>query len=177
MDTQTASPRFSTDAIADTNGTGITQPVEFRGDRGLYAKKLAAVGVVLLVAIALTGYFYLGERNPKFYLFACGLSVAVLVGRYFSMMGLDGPAALLFDANGLTIKRGKKSTEIAWADLHSIRNELVRGGQLWEIAWAGGKFDYFIDGLTSAQKADLKKTIGNIKLAHVKVRLEHYDTV
>ena len=53
----------------------------------------------------------------------------------------------------------------------------VRGGQLWEITWATGKFDYFVDGLTSAQKAGLKKTIGNIKLPHVQVRLDHYDTV
>ncbi|HUS36656.1 MAG TPA: hypothetical protein VM680_15000 [Verrucomicrobiae bacterium] len=177
MDIQTASPRFSTDAIADTNTTGVTQRVEFRGNPGLYAKKLAAVGVVLLIAIALTGYFYLGERNPKFYLFACGLSVAVLVGRYFSMMGLNGPPALIFDTKGITIQKGKKTTEIAWADLQSVRNEVIRGGQLWEIAWTGGKFDYFIDGLTGEQKAGLKATFAKIKLPHVTVRLEHYDTV
>lgn len=177
MDTQTASPRFSTDAIADANGSGITQPIEFRGNATLYAKKLAAVGVILLLAVAITGYFYLGERNPKFYLFGCGLSVAVLIGRYFSMMGFSGPPALSFDANGITIKKGKKITNVFWNDLRSVRNEVIRGGQLWEIAWTGGKFDYFIDGLTGAQKADLKKTFANIKLPHVNVRLEHYDTV
>jgi hypothetical protein len=177
MNAETISPRFSTDAIAETSSSGISAPVEFRGNPSLYAKKLTAVGVVVLIAIAAMGWFQLEERNPKFYLFASGMTLAVLVGRYFSLMGISGPPALVFDVKGITIRKGKKTTEVAWSDLRSVRNEVVRGGQLWEIAWMGGKFDYFIDGLTSLRKAELKKTIGSIKLPHVQVRLEHYDTV
>jgi hypothetical protein len=169
--------RFSTDALGATAGSGITQRTEFRGNPALYAKKLALVGALILIAGSLVGYFELLERNPKFYLFMTGMTVTVLVGRYLSMMGLSGPPALIFDANGVAIQRRKKSTEIAWKDLRSIRNEVIRGGQLWEITWATGKFDYFIDGLTGVQKGELKKTIGNINLPHVQIRLDHYDTV
>src|SRR5687767_5990638 len=116
MDAQTISPRFSTDAITDTGDSGIKQRIEFQGDRSLYAKKLAAVGVVVLIAIAAVGWFQLEERNPKFYLFATGMMIAILIGRYFSMMGLNGPPALVFDTKGITIRKAKKTMEIPWSD-------------------------------------------------------------
>jgi hypothetical protein len=175
-----AQARFSTEAVIDNDvgsGHGISQRIEFRGDRSLYAKKLAAVGVIVMIAIAAVGWFYLQERNPKFYMFMSGMAVAVMVGRYLSMMGLNGPPALIFDTAGVTIRNGKKAMDVPWGNLRSIRSEVVRGGQLWAITWTGGQFEYFVDGLTGQQKADLKKTIGAIKLSHVKIRLEHYDTV
>ena len=145
---ENGSARFSTDALATPVSSGITQRQEFRGNPSLYAKKLAVVGALILIAGFLLSYFQLLERNPKFYLFMSGMTAAILVGRYFSMMGLNGPPTLIFDVHGLTIQHSKKSNEIAWKDLRSIRNEVIRGGQLWEITWATGKFDYFVDGLT-----------------------------
>jgi hypothetical protein len=180
MSATSARPRFATDAVIDSDSAGshgIIQRTEFRGDRSLYAKKLAAVGVIVLIALGAVGWFYLEERNPKFYMFMGGMAVAITVGRYFTMMGLSGPPAVVFDTTGITIRNGKKTMDIPWANLRSIRNEVVRGGQLWEFTWTGGKFDYFVDGLTGAQKVDLKKTISSIKLPHVKVRVEHYETV
>lgn len=169
--------RFSTDVITGVPASGIPARAQFRGSPSLYGKKLAGVGVVVLIAISMVSWFQLEERNPYFYLFALGMTAAVLTCRYFTMMGVNGPPSLIFEATGITIKCTKKNHAVLWSDLRSIRHELIRGGQLWEIVWTGGKFDYFVDGLTSAQKVDLKNTISNVKLPHVQIRLEHYDTV
>jgi len=155
--------------------SGITENHVYRGDPSRYAKQLAIISVLAVIGILLVGYFGLKEKNPKFYLFMCGVAIVVALGRYFSMMGLHGPAALVIGPSGVKLQGHNKSTEVNWADLRSIRSVATRGGMLWEVAYAQGKFEYFTDGLTGQQKDELKKTIGSINLPHVEVRLEHYD--
>src|SRR5262245_13205154 len=114
-------------ALSGAPSAAIERKV-FQGDRSRYAKILAVIGVGVISAILLGGRFYLGETNPKFYLFMCGGTALVLTGRYFSMMGLRGPNALVFDNAGLTLQGARKSKQISWSDLRSIRLTLIRGG-------------------------------------------------
>lgn len=107
--------------------------------------------------------------------FATGPVLLALSFRFWNMQVRNGPWELTFNTEGVTMANKKKRESISWRDLESIRY-MILGGHHWEFKSRTQTFtvDYYVDGLTGAQRKDLEETIKGINLPNCKI-VPFYD--
>ena len=129
-------------------------------------KKKVALFAFVAGAISLTlAITKVVGTNNDVYFFAGGFTAMVFAFRFWNMQ-VRNPMAVTFTDSGITITEGKSSETIAWSELESIHYKVWRGGHFWEFKKSGRQstFDYYVDGLTSAQLDELRDAVSSIKL-------------
>jgi hypothetical protein len=140
------------------------KPSKLKKKVGLAAFVIGAVSFTL----AVTGV--IGQANGA-YFFAGGIATMALAFRFWNMQ-VQNPTRLTFKTEGVEFAQRSSCETIPWAELESIRYRVWRGGHFWEFEIRGRKqtLDYYVDGLTSAQLAELRETIAAIHFSDVQVQ-------
>jgi hypothetical protein len=135
-------------------------------------KKKVALAAFLIGAVsftlAVTGV--VGPGNGV-YFFAGSIPVMALAFRFWNMQ-VRNPTRLTFKPEGAEIAKRSSAETIPWADLESIRYRVWQGGHFWEFKIRDRKqtFDYYVDGLTTAQLEELRQAISAINLPGVLIQ-------
>jgi tRNA(His) 5'-end guanylyltransferase len=149
----------------------FTTPKTFQAKPSSAKKKIALV-VFIAGAISFTlAVAKVIEPGNGMFFFIGGLLAMVFSARFWLMQVKRGPQALTFDSKGITIANKSLDEIIVWGDLLSIKY-MAGSSHYWEFRWRGSeeRAYYFLDGLSSAQQAELLQTITSIQLPGVLVQ-------
>jgi len=133
-------------------------------------KKMALIAFVLgAISFTLAVTKVAGTNNGA-YFFAGGITAMALAFRFWSMQ-VHNPMAVTFAGNGITIIEGSSNETITWPELESIRYRIWRGGHYWEFKKRGREttFDYYVDGLSAAQREELRQTVASLTFPGVSI--------
>jgi hypothetical protein len=149
----------------------------FQAKPSNFKKKLAlagfvAGGIAFALGVAdMMGVFRL--PNAEFY-FGGGLVAIIFAVRFWNMQVRNGPTAVRFAADGITVSDNASKDTIPWADLKSVTYKVWRGGHFWEFKRRNREdtVDFYVDGLSSAQLDEMRETVSSINLPGVEVHVE-----
>jgi len=134
-------------------------------------KKKLALGVFVAGAISLTLALtkVVGTDNGA-YFFAGGITAMAFAFRFWNMQ-VHKPMSVTFAEGGITISEGSSPEIITWPELEAVRYKFWRGGHYWEFKKRGrnATFDYYVDGLTSAQLEELRQAVASINYPGVSI--------
>jgi hypothetical protein len=152
----------------------FTAPKVFRANPGKFKRR--AFGVAAVVGAGSLTWACVSKSQHGYLGFAIGLVLLIFSFRFWNMMVRNGPWELTFNSEGVTMANKKKRESISWGDLESIRYMVWRGGHCWEFKSRTQTFtvDYYLDGLTGAQRKELEETIKGINVPNCKV-VPFYD--
>ena len=153
-------------------------PKTFQAKPSKLKKRIALaffIGGAIAFTLAVTHAHVVEPGNGPFF-FAGGLVAMAFSFRFWNMQVRAGATAVMFDTRGITIANRSASNTIVWADLAAIRYKATRGGHYWEFKARSREktYDYYVDGLSSAQQNDLLQTIASIKLLGVLIEPFYY---
>jgi len=151
--------------------TQFSTPKTFQAKPSSIKKKIALIVFIAgAISFALAMAKVIEPGNGMFF-FIGGLLAMVFSARFWLMQVKRGPQALTFDSTGITISNKSSDEIIPWADLLSIKY-MAGSSHYWEFRWRGSeeRAYYFLDGLSSAQQAELLQTITSIKLLGVLIQ-------
>jgi hypothetical protein len=142
------------------------------------SKLKKSIALIAFVAGAVTftmAIMKVGNPGNGPIFFAGGLVAMAFAFRFWNMQVRVGPMAVTFDPHGITIGNRSSINTIPWPELAAIRYKATKGGHYWEFKARGRDqtIDYYLDGLTSAQQADLFAAITSIKLLGVLIQPIH----
>ncbi len=132
---------------------------------------LGLAGAGALTA-ALLGW---GPAEQRAYYFGGGITAMAFSIRFWTMQVSGGPTALTFNNSGLSLGNQTSTTAIAWADLAAINYHVSSSGHRWLFTRRDGTVaEFYLDGLTGAQRQELEQTITSIQVPDIKV-VPFYD--
>jgi hypothetical protein len=150
-------------------------PRVFQANPSALKKKIfLAVGLAgaASLAVALVGW---APPDKAPFCFAGGITAMIFAIRFWTMQVQGGPTALTFSQDGVTIGNQASRTDIAWSDLAAITYQVSRSGHHWRFARrSGDTHEYYLDGLTGAQRSQLEETVKSIQASDIKV-VPFYD--